>query len=68
MLREISNSVRIGAYDMFRKKFSKSDGNSNAARRLAAGFVSGAVGSVAGNPFEIVKVRFQVFICCHVRL
>jgi len=62
MCRETLNSVRIGTYDWFRRKFAKSDGQTTALRRLAAGICAGTLGSFAGNPFELVKVRFQTTI------
>ena len=59
MLREIANSLRIGSYDYFRRRFSTASGESTSMRRLAAGLCAGLVGSFAGNPFDIVKVRFH---------
>ena len=76
MMRETFNSVRIGSYDVFRRRFAKADGETTALRRLVAGLCAGACGSFAGrarltsqtrlktathpgNPFELVKVRFQ---------
>jgi len=62
MCREVVNSVRIGTYDYFRRRFADHNGDTTALRRLAAGLCAGTCGSFAGNPFELIKVRFQTTV------
>lgn len=58
-LREASyTSLRLGLYDPIKKVMGvKKD--SNFVFKFAAGSLAGAIGSIAGNPFDVLKTRMM---------
>ena len=62
MLREASkNMFRIGLFaPILRALHSEEDGPAPAWKRFVAGTMTGALGAVASNPFDLVKTRMQV--------
>lgn len=62
-LREGTYSgIRLGLYEPFKYLLGETDPrNTPLWMKFAAGSMSGAVGSVVGNPFDMLKVRMQAW-------
>ena len=61
MVRESSkNMFRIGLFVPILKMMHKEDTPAPAWKRFVAGTITGAIGAVSSNPFDLVKTRLQV--------
>jgi solute carrier family 25 protein 14/30 len=62
-LREgIYSGIRLGLYEPFKIMLGETDPkNTPLWLKFAAGSMAGAVGSVAGNPADMLKVRMQAW-------
>ena len=59
-LRESSyTSLRLGLYAPIKELFGAGDPNAPFILKFGAGSAAGAIGSLAGNPFDVLKVRAQ---------
>lgn len=50
-------SIKIGGYGPIRDAIGAGDKNAPFLLKFAAGAASGSLGSVVGNPFDVLKVR-----------
>jgi Mitochondrial carrier protein len=71
-LREASyTSLRLGLYEPVKIAFGAHDpASSTFMKKFLAGSAAGALGSLAGNPFDVLKtkVRYLLGVCiCHCR-
>jgi Mitochondrial carrier protein len=59
-LREASyTSLRLGLYEPIKILFGDSGKDTSFLKKFLAGSAAGAVGSVAGNPFDVLKTRMM---------
>lgn len=59
-LRESSyTSLRLGLYEPMKDLFGAGDKNAAFWRKFMAGAAAGAIGSIAGNPFDVLKTRMM---------
>jgi hypothetical protein len=59
-LREASyTSLRIGLYEPVKVAFGANEANAPFYKKFAAGSAAGAIGSLAGNPFDVLKTRMM---------
>jgi hypothetical protein len=59
-LREASyTSLRLGLYEPMKVLFGASDKDAPFYKKFAAGSAAGAIGSIAGNPFDVLKTRLM---------
>lgn len=62
MREGIYSGIRLGLYEPFKKMLGETDPkNTPLWLKFAAGSLSGGVGSVIGNPFDMLKVRMQAW-------
>jgi hypothetical protein len=60
-LREASyTSLRLGLYEPVKVAFGANDpATTTFTKKFAAGSAAGAIGSLAGNPFDVLKTRMM---------
>ncbi|KAG7352716.1 mitochondrial carrier protein [Nitzschia inconspicua] len=59
-LREASyTSLRLGLYEPTKVLFGANDKNAPFYKKFAAGSAAGALGSLAGNPFDVLKTKMM---------
>lgn len=59
-LREASyTSLRLGLYEPTKVLFGANDKNAPFYKKFAAGSAAGAIGSLAGNPFDVLKTKMM---------
>ncbi|CAJ1953326.1 unnamed protein product [Cylindrotheca closterium] len=59
-LREASyTSLRLGLYEPVKVIFGANDAGAPFYKKFAAGSAAGAIGSVAGNPFDVLKTKLM---------
>ena len=60
-LREASyTSLRLGLYEPVKVLFGANDPTTTTfAKKFAAGSAAGAIGSLAGNPFDVLKTKMM---------
>lgn len=59
-LREASyTSLRLGLYEPAKALVGANDANAPFYKKFAAGSIAGAIGSVAGNPFDVLKTKMM---------
>jgi hypothetical protein len=62
MREAVYSSIRLGLYEPFKIMLGETDPKHTPLwMKFAAGSLSGAVGSVIGNPFDTLKVRMQAW-------
>jgi hypothetical protein len=59
-LREASyTSLRLGLYEPVKVLVGANDANAPFYKKFGAGSIAGAIGSVAGNPFDVLKTKMM---------
>ena len=59
-LREASyTSLRLGLYEPIKVMFGANDASAPFYKKFAAGSAAGAIGSLAGNPFDVLKTKMM---------
>lgn len=59
-LRESSyTSLRLGLYEPIKVALGAQDANAPFLKKFAAGSLAGAIGSLAGNPFDVLKTKMM---------
>jgi hypothetical protein len=59
-LREASyTSLRLGLYEPTKVLFGANDKNAAFYKKFVAGSAAGAIGSIAGNPFDVLKTKMM---------
>jgi hypothetical protein len=60
-LREASyTSLRLGLYEPIKIVFGANGSDASFAKKFLAGSAAGAIGSLAGNPFDVLKTKMMV--------
>ena len=59
-LREASyTSLRLGLYEPIKGVFGAKSADAHFLKKFAAGCAAGAIGSLVGNPFDVLKTRMM---------
>ena len=53
--------MRLGLYEPCKGLVGADKPNASTGRKFLAGALAGAVGSLAGNPFDVLKTRMMAF-------
>lgn len=59
MRESVYTSIRIGLYEHAKKMVGADKKDSSIFAKFLAGAISGALGSAAGNPFDVLKTRMM---------
>ena len=61
-MREASyTSLRLGLYEPLKSVTGADKKNAGFIRKLLAGGLAGGIGSIAGNPFDVLKTRMMAY-------
>ena len=61
-MREASyTSLRLGLYEPLKSVTGADQKNAGFMRKLIAGGLAGGIGSIAGNPFDVLKTRMMAY-------
>ena len=61
-MREASyTSLRLGLYEPLKSITGAENKDAGFLRKLMAGGLAGGIGSVAGNPFDVLKTRMMAY-------
>jgi len=61
-MREASyTSLRLGLYDPMKQLTGANEPNAGFARKFLAGALAGGIGSMFGNPFDVLKTRMMAY-------
>ena len=61
-MREASyTSLRLGLYEPCKGLVGADKPNASTGRKFVAGAMAGALGSIAGNPFDVLKTRMMAY-------
>ena len=62
-LREASyTSLRLGLYEPVKVLFGANEAGAPFYKKFAAGSAAGAIGSLAGNPFDVLKTKMMALM------
>lgn len=59
MRESVYTSTRIGLYEHAKKWVGATSKDCSLLQKFAAGAISGALGSIVGNPFDVLKTRMM---------
>ena len=57
MLRVLTSSIRLGAYEPVKAHISPLTGEGTLTQKVLSGMISGAIGASIASPTDLIKVR-----------